>query len=706
MSGIWNFLRLRHSLFILTALFILLSLKQFDPSLVFSNSALSSWRFWVLFLLGAYLLFKVFLYLKSGTGEPEILDSTSFTDIETSLLILAIINVIIQLGGSYSHYLYPLNYLVLAMLAIYLPLTVAISLALFLALLEIAGNEYAKLPFEIVFASATAHALIGLSFVIVIGLFVARERKIRNKAINKLNRLTTDAKDLSSPKSEPAVMRDVTQQSDVHHTRDLDTELSELMDIARLGLQADACVILLTDQYGALLRVRAMSGDPRELDEDAVIPVQGTIPGLVLSQGDPLVLQKIDRSRPPFEYRRGRANIRSCIAQPLYFEGKAIGVLIADSKKESTFDSDSENFLQKIAGQVTQAYRAAQNIAGIDRERTEFAAYYNVIKRFTQSQTLEEVIQITFDVAYAIVPHDSSLISFTEEDGTATIAAVAKLPEKWVGLKFKENESLAGGVVAVGKPLVKSSFQELKKPPYHPECRVRGLKSFIILPLTVHDRVVGTLAIFWAKENAFTQYDCKFLEVVAIHAANSLASARLHNQLEQHATTDGLTSLPNHRVFQMRLDEEIKRFQRIQLPLCLILMDIDHFKKVNDTYGHPVGDLVLQKLSKLLKGSIRDSDLAARYGGEEFALILPNTKAAGAWNFADRLRRQIAAHKIKYAQGTLSISISLGIASFPEDGANKAALITAADKALYFSKENGRNRVSWIGDIEVDDSTT
>ncbi len=701
MRAVWNFFSRRHSLFAVVILFGLLIFKQFDPTLVFAKSPILSWRFWILPSLGAYLVLKVVQNFKSEAVNTHLTESTRLSDIETSFLILAVINVVIQLGGSYSYYLYPFNYLVLTMLVIYLRIPITISLLLFLAGVEVLADMRTGYSMMVVVTSAASHALIGLSFIVVVGLFVARERRIRDRALDKLNRLTTDARALSDTGKEPAVMRDVTYQSDVHHTRDLDGELAELMDIARLGLNADAVVTLFTDQYGAVLRVRAMSGDPRDLDEDAVIPVEGSIPGLVLNQGDPLLLQKIDKSRAPFEYRRRRANVRSCIAQPLYYEGTAVGVLMADSMTESAFDADSETFLKKIAGQVSQAYRAAQNIAGIDRERTEFAAYYNVIRRFAQSRTLDEVLQITFDVASAIVPHDHALISFCEDDDTGVIAAVENLPQKWIGLQFNKEDSLAGRVATERKPLVSKSVKELKKPLYHFECRVKGLKSFIIFPFMVHDRTVGTLAIFWNRENAFTQYDRKLLEVVSIHAANSLESARIHQKLEQQATTDGLTNLPNHRVFQMRLSEEIKRYKRIQLPICLILLDIDHFKHVNDTYGHPVGDLVLKELSRQLKNSIRDSDMAARYGGEEFALILPNTKPSGAWNFADRLRKQVASKKISYPQGSLNISISLGIAAYPDDGANKAELVAAADKALYYSKENGRNRVSWIGEIDT-----
>ncbi|MCZ7582286.1 MAG: GGDEF domain-containing protein [Deltaproteobacteria bacterium] len=186
---------------------------------------------------------------------------------------------------------------------------------------------------------------------------------------------------------------------------------------------------------------------------------------------------------------------------------------------------------------------------------------------------------------------------------------------------------------------------------------------------------------------------------MAIHAATSLDSARMYERMERLATTDGLTGLPNHRTFQLRMDEEAARERRLRTPLSLVLLDIDHFKNINDTYGHPVGDLVLKRVAAMLADAIRDVDMAARYGGEEFALILTNAKPEGAAKLAERLRKSIAREAIPYPGGSLNITVSLGVATMPNDARDKQDLVEAADKALYFSKEHGRNRVTWAGEI-------
>ncbi len=171
-----------------------------------------------------------------------------------------------------------------------------------------------------------------------------------------------------------------------------------------------------------------------------------------------------------------------------------------------------------------------------------------------------------------------------------------------------------------------------------------------------------------------------------LEAANALLRAL--------AISDGLTGLANHRHFQEKLAEEFKRVQRYGLPLSLILLDVDHFKKYNDAFGHPAGDVVLKRVADVLKQSARETDVAARYGGEEFALLLPETDSIGATVLAERIRQSIA----ETAWDKREITVSVGLASVTLTLESGAALVEQADRALYESKSQGRNRVSVFRD--------
>jgi len=167
-----------------------------------------------------------------------------------------------------------------------------------------------------------------------------------------------------------------------------------------------------------------------------------------------------------------------------------------------------------------------------------------------------------------------------------------------------------------------------------------------------------------------------------------------HARTRRLASTDGLTEVYNHRTFQERLAQEIARANRYSRPLSLLMIDVDHFKMYNDTYGHPQGNSVLQNLARLLREMSRTSDTVARYGGEEFAIILPETDSVGAQKIAQRLREQVEHHPFPGQEGMPggTLTISIGVATYASAG-SKDALLQAADMALYTAKREGRNRV-------------
>jgi len=174
-----------------------------------------------------------------------------------------------------------------------------------------------------------------------------------------------------------------------------------------------------------------------------------------------------------------------------------------------------------------------------------------------------------------------------------------------------------------------------------------------------------------------------------LEAANTLLRAL--------AITDGLTGLANHRHFQDRLAEEFRRTRRYDLPLSLILLDVDYFKKYNDAFGHPAGDVVLKRVADLLKCAARETDIVARYGGEEFTVILPETDSIGASVLAERIRESIA----EAVWDKREITVSVGVVSVRLTSENGAELVEQADQALYTSKSNGRNRVSVYRDDDL-----
>jgi diguanylate cyclase (GGDEF)-like protein len=186
----------------------------------------------------------------------------------------------------------------------------------------------------------------------------------------------------------------------------------------------------------------------------------------------------------------------------------------------------------------------------------------------------------------------------------------------------------------------------------------------------------------------------ELLFTLAGQAGVAIQNARLFERINAMATTDGLTGLNNRRHFFDLADREFVRYKRYNTPLSVFMMDIDHFKRINDTHGHAVGDQVLRHLAKKLTGLVRDSDIVGRYGGEEFAVLLPETKLEIAAAIAERVRKAIEGDAARTEEsGDVNYTLSIGVSAFTRDVRTVGAVFEAADKGLYEAKATGRNRV-------------
>jgi len=213
----------------------------------------------------------------------------------------------------------------------------------------------------------------------------------------------------------------------------------------------------------------------------------------------------------------------------------------------------------------------------------------------------------------------------------------------------------------------------------------------LLVPLKVKDTLNGFL-VFGQKLSGkdFTNSEYAFISFIAEAASIAVDNARLY----QMATLDRMSNLYVHHYFKNQLHTEFLRAKRYKKPLSLLMLDIDHFKNVNDTYGHQKGDLVIKDIAKIIRAGIREIDIAARYGGEEFAVIFPETGIESSITVAERLRETIEKHHFISHKAPVHITSSFGIACIRKDVTSPSQLLEMADQALYRSKENGRNQVS------------
>jgi len=307
---------------------------------------------------------------------------------------------------------------------------------------------------------------------------------------------------------------------------------------------------------------------------------------------------------------------------------------------------------------------------------------------------VEKVGENVVNVLSLVLPLEKCCLWLVDEAGRDfSLIVSAGLGKNWVKKnKFLDlKKDVIKQVISTGKP---EKVSKIDKENSYPGLAFAGekIKSFYLLPLLKNTQTIGIIGLFWCKSYKIKQEEEKVLSVLGVQAAAALASIRAHERLKLGGNIDGLTGLYTHRYFQEALNNELARARRFKYPVCLMMIDIDHFKKYNDTFGHPAGDVVLKTIAEIIRHKLRSYDTVARYGGEEISVILPYTTREKAKPLAERIRREIASYHFKGTED-VKVTISLGLASYPDNAHTRQELIQRADQALYLAKEGGRNRV-------------
>jgi diguanylate cyclase (GGDEF)-like protein len=218
-------------------------------------------------------------------------------------------------------------------------------------------------------------------------------------------------------------------------------------------------------------------------------------------------------------------------------------------------------------------------------------------------------------------------------------------------------------------------------------------RALAALPLHGAAGTIGVLAVWTSRDASLDPQALDALHALSPYAALHLEHARAFGHLREHAERDPLTLLRNRRAFEQTLVAETTRYERYRRPVCLLMLDIDHFKAINDQHGHEAGDEVLRAVSRTIAACVRDVDTAARFGGEEFIVLLPETRMEAAFDVAERIRATVAAAPVPWRAAEIPVTLSVGIAACPETAAQPQDLVGSADEALYRAKHDGRNRV-------------
>ena len=325
----------------------------------------------------------------------------------------------------------------------------------------------------------------------------------------------------------------------------------------------------------------------------------------------------------------------------------------------------------------------------LDRKIFELTLLFDISQRINYANSTDEILRMILEkFIKAMKAQRGSILMYNEDENVLAVAvACGEGFEKTIQrVRLAPGEGVAGKVFQEQTPLILNNISEEMFKPYDDPVEF-DVKSIMCIPLILEKKPIGVINLVNKRSGDFSQADHTLGMTLASQIALTIEKSRLY----ELAVTDGLTKLFVHRYFQIALDGELKRAKRYKNPASLILMDIDHFKKFNDTWGHQTGDMVLVHTARLLKESLRSPDIAARYGGEELAVILPETDAARAMLVAERIRKAIEDFDFPGTTQALKVTVSVGVSSFPQHAETKLNLIRCADEAMYSCKKAGRN---------------
>ena len=435
-----------------------------------------------------------------------------------------------------------------------------------------------------------------------------------------------------------------------------------------------------------------------------------TNPGaLVYLQNKPLILNNVDNDFPNFnQFPQSEHPILSWLGAPLTIKGEPIGILSLDAHEYDKFTPEHSRLVTSFADQVSIALENARLYTEEVQSAARFKTLYEFGQVISANLQLEDMYPVIFEAVKKLMKTEYFSIALVDRENALIRDVFIYDRDEPVELETRPiDKGLFGKVIKEGKPrlwhyftreLVAETGAVLVGDDQEEEIS----QSIIIVPLKTGTGVIGVLSAQSYTPDMYSEVDMEALELLGANTAVAFENAQLFAKVQSMAITDDLTGLFNRRKFYDYAAQEFERSRRYQRPLSVIMMDIDHFKRVNDTYGHAIGDQVLQGWARVIKSSLRQVDILARYGGEEFVILLPETPIDEALRTAERLRISASDATLPTRVGNMSVTISLGVVNLDDSCRNLEELLDRSDQALYASKRTGRNRVSrWIPEYSV-----
>ncbi|NMC45947.1 MAG: diguanylate cyclase [Chloroflexi bacterium] len=486
---------------------------------------------------------------------------------------------------------------------------------------------------------------------------------------------------------------------------DLDVVLERMLEVLEDVVPHDAASVVLLDDEEQMHFVKLKGYDKfgaKEAVEGLHLSIDDIPDFRNMAADRTAVLVSDTKFHPAWVQNAYSQWIRSYIGSPIVVNGNVIGFINVDSSTPNQYTEEHAQRLKVFADAAAIAVQNARYVDELKHNNQDLSLLFEIGREMTQNFGTKEIIDGLVKKMAHFPGMDIFNIALIDPDSN-------KLN---LNIYHPASQSTRSLLIPVRMEYgILREVIERKELSYHPdysfdnipqelqdilEIPVKELHSVLGIPLLRENQVIGLISVISRKVDAMSKQQIQLFETIASQVSVYLHNVFMYDRMKELAIIDELTGIYNRRFFYIAANKEITRSVRYKKDLSFILIDIDHYKEVNDHYGHLAGDKVLQRITQVIQKELRTSDVFARYGGEEFLILLSDTPGDAAFAVAERIRQKVAALRVHYDEEEISVTISLGVTSLTKSRNNLQEIMAVVDQALYSAKQKGRDRVDYI----------